>query len=180
MSLIGYLLHSHGIKSSGFLGLFVVWMKASERHVIGKNFHFGYQFGQKFLYALSWFINKWHSQKSLPDGQKRVVNTWCWHWPQLFTLPSLPMTQIKLILQQSCLKSVRKWKEKSVLKVWNNLKRLLISIRDFKSTPASTKNAWCVTERPLPISNGQSKLKQGLKDFPMFWRKISLIEFSKR
>ena len=43
-----YLLHSHGIKSSGFLGLF-----ASERHVIGKKFHFGYQFGQKFLYAFS-------------------------------------------------------------------------------------------------------------------------------
>ena len=55
-----------------------------------------------------------------------------------------------------------------------------MGIRDFKSTPASTKNARCVTERPVPISNGQSKLKQDLTDFPMFWPKISLIEFSKR
>ena len=43
-----YLLHSHGIKSSGFLGLFVVWIKASERHVIGKNVHFGYQLDKNF------------------------------------------------------------------------------------------------------------------------------------
>ena len=114
-----YLLHSHGIKSSGLLGLFVVWMKASERHVIGKNFHFGYQFGQKFLYAFSWFINNWHSQKSLPNGQKRVVNTWCWHWPQLFTLPSLAVTQIKLILQQSCFKKSKKMKRK---KCWKRVK----------------------------------------------------------
>ena len=55
-----------------------------------------------------------------------------------------------------------------------------MGIRDFKSSPASIKNARRVTERPVKISSGQSKAKQGLKDFPIFWRKISLIEFSKR
>ena len=47
-------------------------------------------------------------------------------------------------------------------------------------TPAFTKNAWCVTEWPVPISSDQSKAKQGLKDFPMFWSKISLIDFPNR
>ena len=108
----------------------------------------------------------------------------------LLKLPALAMTQLKSILEQSYQKKQKKKKkkeeEKKVLKSyeieWNNLKRLLISIgiRDFKSTPASTKNAWCVTERPVTISSGQSKARQGLKDFPMFWRKISLIEFSWR
>ena len=65
---------------------------------------------------------------------------------------------------------------------WNNLKGLLISmgIRYFKPTRASIKNAWCVTERPVTISSGQLKARQGLNDFLIFWRKKSLIEFSKR
>ena len=73
------------------------------------------------------------------NEKKRVSS--CWHWPQLFTLPALAISQLKL--------------------------------------EHAYKNQY-VTERPLPISNGQSKLKQGLTDFPMLWRKISLIEFSKR
>ena len=55
-----------------------------------------------------------------------------------------------------------------------------MGIRYFKPTRASIKNAWCVTERPVTISSGQSKARQGLNDFPIFWRKKSLIEFSKR
>ena len=136
----------------------------------------------KPLYELSRFINNWHSRVRLPNGQIWAANKWCWHWPQLFTLPALAMTQLKLILEQSSkTKQENPEKEKGVEKVWNNLKRLLISmgIRDFKSTPASIKNE-CMTERPVTISSGPSQAKQGLKDFPILWRKISLIEFSKR
>ena len=42
-----------------------------------------------------------------------------------------------------------------------------MGIRDFKSSPASIKNARRVTERPVKISSGRPKAKQALKDFPL-------------
>ena len=60
-------------------------------------------------------------EKSLPNGPNGrmwVANKslkWCWHWPQLFTLPALVRTQLKLILEQSYEKN-KKNKRKKVFK----------------------------------------------------------------
>ena len=91
-----YLLHLHGIKSSGFIGIFGVWIKASERHANGEKVSLDKNFSMISLDLLTFVIH----EKSLPNSQmRRVANKWCWHWPQLFTLPSLAITQIKLILK---------------------------------------------------------------------------------
>ena len=64
---------------------------------------------KKSLYELFWYINNW-----FPNGQMYVANKWCWHWPQLFTLPALAMTQ-KLILEQAY-KKKQESEKKKVLK----------------------------------------------------------------
>ena len=51
-----YLLDLLGIKSSGFLGIFVVWIKASERHDIGKKSPFRISVWIIISIWLSWFI----------------------------------------------------------------------------------------------------------------------------
>ena len=69
-----YLLHLHGIKSSAFIGIFGVCIKASERHANGEKVSLDKNFSMNSPDLLTFVIR----EKSLPNSQMcRVANKWC-------------------------------------------------------------------------------------------------------
>ena len=121
-----YLLDLLGIKLSGFLGIFVVWIKASERHDIGKKKSISDISLDNNLYMSSpdLFSNNCNSRKESPErsnvSSEQIMLT---SIPTvLFKLPALAMTQLKLILEQ-CYKKKQKKKEKKKRKrCWKTMK----------------------------------------------------------
>ena len=124
-----YLLDLLGIKWSGFLGIFVVCINASERHDIGEKKSISDISLNNNLYMSSpdLFSSNCNSRKESPErsnvSSEQMVLT---SIPTvLFKLPALAMAQLKLILEQ-CYKKKQKQKEKErekgVENLWNRMK----------------------------------------------------------
>ena len=115
-----YLLDLLGIKSSGFLGIFVVWIKALERHDIGKRSRFRISVLIKIsiwalpIYSVTTVIREKSPERSNVSSEQMVLTS----IPTvLFKLPALAMAHLKLILEQSYKKKQKK--RKGVEKLWN-------------------------------------------------------------